>query len=176
MPWPNSSSVPPSKNLVVMGRIAAPFGIRGWVKVQTFTEEFDGLLAYPVWHLGRGGQWREVAVLETDVHSKGLVVRLDGCNDRDAAAALKGLDVAVPREELPEAAENEYYWSDLIGLAVVNAQGETLGKVADVLETGANDVLVVEDERERLIPFVAQVILEVDLAAGQINVDWGADY
>lgn len=159
-----------------MGRIAAPFGVRGWVKVQTFTEQLDGLLDFPVWHLGRGGQWREVAVLEADVHSKGLAVRLDGCNDRDAAAALKGLDVAVPREALPAAAENEYYWSDLIGLTVVNAQGETLGKVADVLETGANDVLVVEGERERLIPFVAQVVLEVDLAAARINVEWGADY
>ena len=159
-----------------MGRIAAPFGIRGWVKVQPFTEEFDGLLDFPVWHIGRGAEWREVAVLEADVHSKSLVARLDGCNDRDAAAALKGMEVAVPREALPEAAENEYYWSDLIGLAVVNAQGETLGKVADVLETGANDVLVVEGERERLIPFVAQTILEVDLAAGRINVDWGADY
>lgn len=159
-----------------MGRIAAPFGIRGWVKVQPFTEEIDGLLDFPLWHLGRGEQWREVAVLEADVHHKTLVARLDGCNDRDAAAALKGLEVAVTREALPAAAENEYYWSDLIGLEVVNAQGEVLGKVADMLETGANDVMVVAGERERLIPFVAQVILEVDLAAGRINVDWGADY
>ena len=82
----------------------------------------------------------------------------------------------MPREALPEAAENEYYWSDLIGLEVVNVQGEVLGKVTDLLETGANDVLVVEGERERLLPFTAQVILKVDLAAGRINVDWGADY
>ena len=159
-----------------MGRIAAPFGIRGWVKIQSFTEEFDGLLDYPVWHLGRGEQWREVAVLEAEVHSKGLVVRLNGCNDRDAAAALKGMEVAVPREALPETDENEYYWADLIGLEVVNAQGETLGKISEVLETGANDVLVVAGERERLIPFIKQVVLKVDPAAGRVSVEWGADY
>ncbi|HUW50053.1 MAG TPA: ribosome maturation factor RimM [Sulfuricella sp.] len=159
-----------------MGRIAAPFGIRGWVKIQSFTEEFDGLLDYPVWHLGRGEQWRKVAVLESEVHSKGLVVRLEGCNDRDAAAALKGLEIAVPREALPETGEDEYYWSDLIGLEVVNVQGEVLGKVSELLETGANDVLVVKGEREHLLPFIAQVILKVDLKAGRINVDWGADY
>lgn len=176
MPWPSSSSVPLPKNLVVMGRIAAPFGVRGWVKVQPFTEEFDSLLDYPVWHLGRATQWREVAVLEADVHSKSLVARLDGCDDRDDAAALKGMEIAVPREALPKAGEDEYYWSDLIGLEVENAQGEVLGKVSEVLETGANDVLVVEGERERLIPFVAHTILKVDLAAGRINVDWGADY
>jgi 16S rRNA processing protein RimM len=176
MLWPNSSSVPQSKNLVVMGRIAAPFGILGWVKVQPFTEEVSGLLDFPVWNLGRGEQWREVKVLETEAHHKTLVARLDGCNDRDAAAALKGLEVAVPRAALPEAADNEYYWSDLVGLEVVNVQGEVLGKVTEVLETGANDVLVVAGERERLLPFIAQVILDVDLAAGRINVDWGADY
>lgn len=159
-----------------MGRIAAPFGVRGWVKIQPFTEEIDGLLDFPVWHLGRGADWREVKVLEADVHSKSLVARLQGCDDRDAAAALKGLEVAVPRDELPETGEDEYYWADLIGLEVVNTQGENLGKVADLLETGANDVLVVEGERERLIPFIAQVILEVDLKAGRISVDWGADY
>lgn len=159
-----------------MGRIAAPFGVLGWVKVQPFSEEIDGLLDFPVWHLGRGAQWREVKVLEAHVQGKILVARLPGCNDRDAAAALKGLEVAVPREALPQAAENEYYWSDLIGMDVENAQGVALGKVADMMGTGANDVLVVEGERERLIPFVRQVVLEVDLNARRLRVDWGADY
>lgn len=159
-----------------MGRIAAPFGVLGWVKVQPFSEEIDGLLDFPVWHLGRGAQWREVKVLEAHVQGKILVARLPGCNDRDAAAALKGLEVAVPREALPQAAENEYYWSDLIGMDVENAQGVALGKVADMMGTGANDVLVVEGERERLIPFVRQVVLEVDLNARRLRVDWGVDY
>lgn len=168
--------MPLPEQLVVMGRIAAPFGVLGWVKVQPFSEEIDGLLDFPVWHLGRGAQWREVKVLEAHVQGKILVARLPGCNDRDAAAALKGLEVAVPREALPQAAENEYYWSDLIGMDVENAQGVALGKVADMMGTGANDVLVVEGERERLIPFVRQVVLEVDLNARRLRVDWGADY
>lgn len=159
-----------------MGRIAGPFGILGWVKVQPFTEELDGLLDFPVWKIGRDDRWRDVRVLAFEVHHKTLVARLEGCHDRDAAAALKGLEISVPREALPEAAENEYYWSDLIGLEVVNVQDEVLGKVTDVFETGANDVLVVEGERERLLPFTAQVILKVDVSAGRINVEWGADY
>lgn len=168
--------MPLPEQLVVMGRIAAPFGVLGWVKVQPFSEEIDGLLDFPVWHLGRGAQWREVKVSEAHVQGKTLVARLPGCNDRDAAAALKGLQIAVPREALPQAAENEYYWSDLIGMDVENTQGVALGKVADMMGTGANDVLVVEGERERLIPFVKQVILEVDLNARRLRVDWGADY
>lgn len=159
-----------------MGRIAGPFGILGWVKVQPFTEEIGGLLDFPVWKIGRDERWREVRVLDSEVHHKTLVARLEGCHDRDAAAALKGFEITVPREALPEAAENEYYWSDLIGLEVVNVQDELLGKVTDVFETGANDVLVVEGERERLLPFTAQVILKVDVSAGRINVEWGADY
>jgi 16S rRNA processing protein RimM len=159
-----------------MGRIAAPFGVRGWVKIQPFTEYVDSLLDFPVWYLGRDADWREVKVLDAEAHHKTVVAQLQGCNDRDAAAGLKGLEIAVPRDALPETEDDEYYWADLIGLEVVNVQGEHLGKVTELLETGANDVLVVEGERERLIPFVAQVILKVDLEAGQISVDWGADY
>lgn len=159
-----------------MGRIVAPFGVRGWVKIQPFTEEIDGLLGYPVWYIGRDSNWHEVAVLETEGHHKTLAARLAGCDDRDAAAALKGQEIGVLRDALPPPAENEYYWSDLIGLEVVNVQGEALGRVSEVLETGANDVLVLEGERERLIPFVKQVILDVDLAARRVSVDWGVDY
>lgn len=168
--------MPLPKNVVVMGRIVAPFGVRGWVKIQPFTETVDSLVDYPVWYIGRDNEWQEVAVLETDGHHKTLAARLAGCNDRDAAAALKGREIGVLRDALPEPAENEYYWSDLIGLEVVNVEGVGLGRISEVLETGANDVLVLEGERERLIPFVKQVILDVDLAARQVNVDWGADY
>ncbi len=159
-----------------MGHVGVPFGVRGWVKVHAYTEHSDSLLDYPVWWLGRNGQWRECEVLGCDVHPKALIAHLAGCNDRDAAAALRGSEIAVPRESLPQADENEYYWADLIGLKVVNAAEQVLGSVSGLLETGANDVLVVQGERERLIPFVAQVVLEVDLAAGLVRVDWGLDY
>jgi 16S rRNA processing protein RimM len=159
-----------------MGRVAAPFGVQGWIKVQPFTKEVGGLKPFAVWWLGSGDNWREYPVAEAGVHGQTLIAKLAGCDDRDAAAALKGCEIAVPREQLPAAESDEYYWADLIGLAVVNTQGEALGTVSELLATGANDVLVVQGERERLIPFIAQVVLEVDLAARLIRVDWGADY
>lgn len=159
-----------------MGRVSAPFGVRGWLKVHAFTETLDGLLDYPVWWLGRNGAWQEHRVLECSVHGKLLIAQLEGVADRRAAEALKGIEIAVSRDELPALEENEFYWSGLIGLNVVNTAGVELGKVDSLLQTGANDVLVVKGERERLIPFVKQVVLDVDKAAGVIRVDWGADY
>jgi 16S rRNA processing protein RimM len=162
--------------LTVMGHVGVPFGVRGWVKVHAYTEHSDSLLDYPVWWLGRSGQWREYEVLGCEEHPKALIAHLAGSNDREAAIALRGCEIAVPKSSLPPAAANEYYWADLIGLEVVNAEQQSLGRVTGLLETGANDVLVVQGERERLIPFVAQVVLEVDLATGTVRVVWGLDW
>lgn len=159
-----------------MGRIAAPFGIRGWVKIQPFTEEVDGLADFPVWWLGDGKSWREQAVEQCAVHGDVLVAKLQGVEDRDTAAALKNRQIAISREAFPKTVEDEYYWADLIGLAVVNLQGESLGKVDGLLETGSHDVLVVKGESERLIPFIGQYVIEVDIPGGQLKVDWGLDY
>lgn len=163
---------------VVMGRVAAPYAVKGWLKVQPFTEYVDGLLDYPTWWLGRKSTWQEYRVLEGKVHGQTLLVQLEGVDDRDAAERMQGMDIAVMREELPAAEEGEYYWDDLIGLAVVNLEGVTLGKVTGLLETGAHEVLRVKDEggEERLIPFVEAYVREVDTAAGRIEVDWGLDY
>lgn len=160
-----------------MGRVVAPYAVRGWVKLQTFTEYLDSLLDYPVWRIGKDGDWRDYRVLDGKVHGQYLMASLEGVDDRNAAEALMGLDVAVLREEMPEADEDEYYWDDLIGLDVVNLAGEALGRVEGLLETGANDVLQVRDgETERLLPFVDAVVKEVDLEAGRLVVDWGLDY
>ena len=163
-----------------MGRVTAPFGVTGWVKIYALTAQLGNLLDYPVWWLGHDGNWREMRVAAAKVHGNTLVAQLAGIEDREAAVALKGLDVAVPRSQLPGAAENEFYWADLIGLRVVNTEQHEFGRVVRVMQTGANDVLVVAggngDERETLIPFIAGAIQEVDLAAGVINVDWGKDY
>ncbi len=159
-----------------MGRISAPFGVKGWVKVQPNTAATGNLLAYQTWWVGREGDWREIAVAEARVQGRALAARLEGYDDRDAAAALRGTLVAVPRAALPRTQSGEYYWADLIGLAVVNASAQGLGRITGVLETGANDVLVVAGERERLIPFIAEVIRDVDLAAGVMRVEWGVDY
>ena len=159
-----------------MGRIIAPFGVKGWVKVQPNTAAIQNLLAYRTWWVGGEGDWRERAVAEAKVQGSAVVARLTGCDDRDAAALLQGKPVAVPRAALPQVRNGEYYWADLIGLAVVNVAGQEFGRVTQILETGANDVLVVQGERERLIPFIAPVIREVDPGAGMIRVDWAADY
>ena len=160
-----------------MGRVAAPYGVRGWLRVVTFTEAVDSLLAYNTWHLGRQGQWSEVRLLEGKPHGKGLIVRLEGCSERDAAAALSGADIAVYRSQLPEPREDEYYWNDLIGLRVVTIGGTHLGEVDHLIETGANDVLVIQGDRERLVPFVqGEVIRSIDLDKGEIRVDWDPEF
>lgn len=159
-----------------MGRIAAPFGVKGWVKVQPLTAQARSLLDYPVWWVERGGEWHRHEVAAARVQANAVVAQLAGCEDREAAAAFRGRSIAVPRSELPRAQAGEHYWADLIGLAVVNGKTQELGRITGVLQTGANDVLVVEGERERLIPFIADVIREVDVPAGTVRVEWDADY
>lgn len=170
-----------SSSMVVMGRIVAPYGVYGWLKVLPDTEALDGLFDYDTWWIGKQDNWREVAVEQAKIHNDVLVVKLAGVDDRDQAFACKGLQVAVPRDALPVPEDNEYYWSDLIGLAVKNQQDVDFGYVTDVFETGANDVLVVKSGKEngnveRLIPFIDQVVLAVDVTAKTMLVDWDADF
>jgi 16S rRNA processing protein RimM len=172
-------------NLVIMGRIVAPYGVLGWLKILPDTETMDSLFDYDTWWLGKGDSWRELDVEQAKIHNDVIVVKLKGIDDRDAALACKGKQIAVPREQLPEADENEYYWSDLIGLRVKNKQDVDFGLITDVFETGANDVLVVQSDdvvpetkskQERLLPFIADVVLEVDIKAKTMLVDWDADF
>jgi 16S rRNA processing protein RimM len=160
----------------MMGRIAAPYGVKGWIKVQPLTAEPRSLLDYQTWWIGGEGGWHEHALACGRTHGGTVLARLEGCDDREAAADLKGRTIAVPRAALPAARADEFYWADLIGLRVVNAGEQDLGRVTAVMRTGANDVLVVGEGRERLIPFIALVIRDVDPGAGVIRVDWGADY
>lgn len=161
-----------------MGRIAVPYGVKGWVKIQTFTEMLDNLLDYPEWWMSSKTGWQLCDVEEVGVHGKSVIAKFVGCDDRTAAFALKGRDIAVPREDLPEAEEGEYYWSDLVGLQVQNLQDQHFGQITEVFATGANDVLVIknEDKPERLVPFTAQVVQKVDLAAKKMLVDWPVEW
>ncbi|MCC7082047.1 MAG: ribosome maturation factor RimM [Burkholderiales bacterium] len=159
-----------------MGRIVAPFGVRGWVRIRPQTESTDGLLGHRTWWLAARDDWQPHRLLEGRVQGTGLVARLEGIEERDRAGQLRGWRIALPRSALPPAAEGEYYWSDLIGLSVVNREGVPLGRVDEIFATGANDVLVVRGERERLIPFVAAVVVKVDIEASLLTLDWGADY
>jgi 16S rRNA processing protein RimM len=159
-----------------MGRIGAPFGIKGWIKVQPFTEALDGLLDYDVWHIGQHENWQDFEVEDAAVHGDALVAKLVGVDDRDQAFAVCGREIAVYREDLPETSEDEFYWNDLIGLRVVNRDGVELGNVAGLRETGSHDTLVVNGDRERMIPFADAYVLRVDLLGRQIEVDWELDW
>jgi 16S rRNA processing protein RimM len=159
-----------------MGRIVGAFGVQGWVKVKPFTEEPGRLAEFPRWLVGGAEGWREIAVEDFELHSKGPVAKLAGCDDREAAERLRNRDVAVKREALGEAEAGTLFWVDLVGLEVMNEDGEPLGNVEGLFETGATSVLVVRGTKERLIPFVAQYVKAVEREAGRIIVDWKADY
>jgi 16S rRNA processing protein RimM len=163
--------------LIVMGRILGPFGVKGWVKVATFSESPESLIRRRNWWLGKDGDWREIKVAETERHGDRLVARIEGCDSPEAAQVYRGREVAVARETLPPTRENEFYQADLIGLEVRNLSGEQLGTVAELFSNGAHEVMrVASEEGERLLPFIAQVVQEVDIDAGRILVDWGKDW
>jgi len=165
-----------------MGRVAAPWGIKGWLKVYPLTQVPETLLEFKAWWLRRReGAWIEHTLVEGRQHGSTLLACLTGMPDREVAALWSGAEIGVPREELPAPAEDEMYWADLIGLAVVNREGVALGTVEAVDEFGAHPVLRVADvmaepARKRLIPFVDALIDSVDRAAGRITVDWQPEY
>ena len=166
---------------ITVGRIGAPYGVKGWVKIQSHTEIPSNILDYDPWYLrpekAVDADWREARLDGAREHGKGIVAKFAGCDDRDAAVLMRGQEIAVRREQLPAAEEGEYYWVDLVGLRVETLDGSELGRVDHLMATGANDVLVVEGERQRLIPFVTgHIVKDVDLDAGVIRVDWQADY
>ena len=173
---------------VILGRVGAAYGIKGWFHLHSFADDPEGWQRVSTWWISPSepdaegfAPWRSVAPESMRAHSDGLVVKLCNIADRNGAEALRGFWIGAPRESLPETESDEYYWADLIGLAVLNTQGEQLGQVDRMIETGANAVLIVVDStadkpRERLIPFVGDIVRNVDKAAGQILVDWAADW
>jgi 16S rRNA processing protein RimM len=159
---------------VILGRISAVFGVKGWLKVHSYTEPRDSILSFRDWSLQRDGRTQKVTIAEGRKQGNSLVVRFDGIEDRDTAAELLGSLISVPRDKLPDLPADQYYWGDLQGMQVIHRDGRVLGRVAYLLATGANDVLVVrEGDREILVPFLTdKVILGVDATNGVINVDW----
>lgn len=163
---------------IVLGHINGLHGVRGWVKVFSHTQPKENILSYRIWHLKRNGQWVATELLNGRPQGKGIVAHLKGCDDRDQAAAMMKTEIAIRRDQLPETAPDEYYWADLQGLKVVNTEGVELGVVDHLMETGANDVLVVRDGKaERLIPYVSgQYVVDVSLEEGVITVDWDPEF
>jgi len=164
--------------MVVVGCVGAPFGVKGWVHVQSFTEPAENILSYKTWYLRKTTQWQEIKVKNARVHGKGFVAMFIGCENREAAAVLNHAEIGVPREALPALDPGEYYWTDLIGMTVVTKEGEILGEVKDLLETGSNDVLIVKGEKkEHLIPYIPkEYVLQVDINAKRMQVDWDPEF
>ncbi|WP_196428401.1 ribosome maturation factor RimM [Neisseria polysaccharea] len=166
-----------TQNRVAMGYIKGVFGIKGWLKIAANTEYSDSLLDYPEWQLVKDGKTVVVTLEEGKVVNGELQVKFEGINDRDLAFSLRGYTIEIPREAFAPTEEDEYYWADLIGMTVVNKDHTVLGKVSNLMETGANDVLMIDGEHGQiLIPFVFQYIETVDTGSKTITADWGLDY
>jgi 16S rRNA processing protein RimM len=166
--------------MVVLGRIVAPHGLRGWMKIHPFGDDPESWRQMSQWWLAADAEsdiWQPFEVEGLRAQGAGWVAKLDGVDDRGAAERLDGWFVAAPRQALPETQQDEYYWADLVGLVVTNEQGEVLGKVDSLMEAGAHQVLVVKDgDTERLLPFVGQVVRSVDVPGACIRVEWGRDW
>jgi 16S rRNA processing protein RimM len=173
---------------LIVGKISGVYGVKGWVKVYSETDPREGITDYNPWYLKQGGRgngdWREIRVENGRRQAKTVIAKLEGVDDRDAAMQLTGALIAINPDQLQALSEDEFYWRDLIGLRVINREGIELGTVQRLMETGANDVLVVSADtsagrggREHLVPWTpGQAILEVDLEQGRIQVDWDEDF
>ena len=177
-------------DLVLVGHIAGAYGLQGWVKIQPYSAEADALLHAKTWWLDKPAM-RDVERMQVREHGGGIVAQLMGVADRDAAEALKGTAVRISRSHFPALADNEFYWVDLIGMAVENLQGTSLGTVGDLMDNGAHPILRVQPAApetdgkapetagkapEMLIPFVEQYVIAVDREARKVTVDWELDY
>jgi 16S rRNA processing protein RimM len=162
------------KKLIVVARVGAPHGVKGDLKLQVFAETSD-ILSFKNWYIFLNRTWQSLSNFSIKPLGNQYVIHFSDCQDRDLAKRYVNAELAVPREALSEL-ESGYYWTDLEGLKVVNTEGLDYGVVDHLIETGANDILVVKGETERLIPYVQHVIKKVDLEQGFIIVDWHEDY
>lgn len=173
---PNSEG--DEQTFVTLGRVSGVHGVQGWLKVHSDTSPRENIVTYSPWYLEREGHRSSWKVRSGRRQGKGVVAKLAGCNDRDAAEGLIGSTIAVRRDQLAEIEEpGEFYWADLVGLRVETVDGESLGHIEQLFETGSNDVIVIAGERERLVPYIwQQVVREVDLEAGVMRVDWDPEF
>lgn len=169
--------------LIHVGHLKGAYGIKGWVWVFALTDPLENVFEYTPWYLRRAGRYEQVEVAEWRKQGKGVVARLKGCEDRNAAELLQGVEIWAPKDSLPELEDGDYYWSELLDMDVYTEAGAFLGRVHSMMETGANDVLVVKacegsiDRQERLLPWIPeQVILSVDRNLRRMTVDWDPEF
>lgn len=162
---------------IILGRVSGLHGVKGWVKVFSYTSPREGITGYRKWQVKRGNEWVAMDVKGGRPQGKTVVAKLAGIDARDAAAMLIDAEIAVWRSQLPPPAADEFYWIDLEGLSVQTIEGVVLGRISHLVETGSNDVMVVKGDRERLVPFIRdQVVKRVDFDAGLVEVDWDPDF
>ncbi|MGF1684626.1 ribosome maturation factor RimM [Photobacterium makurazakiensis] len=169
-----------TQDRIVVGKLGASYGIKGWLKVFSYTEDAESIFSYQPWFVKVKGELKELKVESWKRHGQGLVAKLEGLDIREDAQVFTNAEVYVPAEQLPALSGDEFYWRELFGMSVVTTEGYDLGKVTDILETGSNDVLVVKanlkdafGQKERLVPFLdEQVIKSIDRTAQRIEVDW----
>ncbi len=167
----------PTESPILLGRVSGLFGVRGWVKIFSYTNPREAILDYRQWDLTQHGKTTSYRLSNGQRQGKGVIVQFEGISDRTVAQKLMGAEVSVGRTQLQPTSEDEYYWADLIGCEVLDLQQQSLGKVVELMETGANDVMIVrQGQEERLIPFVDPWVVEVDLPGETIVVSWEADY
>lgn len=173
-----------AEDTIKLGSIGAVYGVKGWLKVTSYTDNPEDIFVYNPWTIGKGNLWQTIKIVEWRRHNKGLIVKFEGLDVREKAQLLTGLDIIVKPEQLPKLEQGEYYWRDLVGLQVINHTGYDMGTVKSLMETGSNDVLVVQAKAndafamtERLIPFLEeQVVQSIDLGNKVIRVNWDADF
>lgn len=160
---------------VIVGKIGSTYGIQGWVKIYSFTEWTTDILGYAPWYLEDENGWKIIDVSDGHPHGKGVVVKFSGYDNPEQARQLTGKKIGIMRSQLPTLKNDEYYWSDLEGLTVVNLEGVVIGTVDYIMETGSNDVLVIKDpnDKEFAIPYLKdEVIVNIDLLEQVIQVKW----
>ena len=164
-------------DIIVLGEVVGVHGVRGEIKVYSATRPRENIFDYSPWRLEGSAESQLRALIRGRRQGKGLVAQLEGIDDREAALSLRGSQIGVLRSQLPALDDEEYYWADLQGMQVMTRQGVNLGIVTGLMETGANDVMVVRGDRERLIPYVPdQYVVSVDATAGVLEVDWDPEF
>lgn len=169
--------MPNLKDPIVVGRFGRPFGVKGWIKLHSFTDPAEGILSYQPWHIKTRQGWQEIALQGSELKGESWIVKIKGIEAPETAKQLTTCDIAVERDQLPELDEGEYYWADLVGMKVVTGAGIALGTIENLFETGANDVVVVKDAEghTHLLPYVPQVIKHIDTETKTVIVDWDVD-
>lgn len=163
-------------NQVVIGKFGKTFGVRGWIKIHSFATPKEDILKFVPWQIKKNNQFQDIQIESSKIHHQHIVAKLKDVDDIDAAKLYTNLNIFIDRALLPKLKKNEYYWNDLVGLKVINKENVELGTIDHLFATGANDVMVVKGSRERLIPYIKNVVMNIDLENKVIIVDWDKNF